>query len=243
MKLIIDLGNTQQKFYVFEGKELREEYQRENKPGTSFIEELINMHGPFCSAILSSVVHTSEEITKVLESGCNIITLDHNTNIPIKIRYESPETLGADRIALAVAANSYFPDDNVLIIDAGTCITYDFVNKHGEYLGGSIAPGLRIKFEALHDYTSKLPMVEIPEEEVELIGKNTKESILSGVLKNTRFEMQGVIDAYDSKFKDLKIILSGGDSKFFDKRLKNSIFAVPNAVAVGLNEILDFNEQ
>jgi type III pantothenate kinase len=140
-----------------------------------------------------------------------------------------------------VGANLYFPNQDVLVIDAGTCIKYDFVNKANAYLGGSISPGLQMRFKALHTLTEKLPLVQPVLNVDYLIGSSTEEAILSGVLNGCIAEIDGIIQQYKSNYKNLKVVLSGGDSIYFDKTLKNSIFASPNIVLEGLNAILDYN--
>ena len=148
--------------------------------------------------------------------------------------------MGKDRLAAAVTGNHFFPNQNVLIIIAGTCITYEFVNTKAEYLGGAISPGISIRFKALHTFTGKLPLVE-KKIKASIIGNTTENSILSGVINGCFYEVKGITYEYTDKYKDLKIILSGGDMKYFDKILKNSIFAISNIVLIGLNIILDFN--
>ena len=140
-----------------------------------------------------------------------------------------------------VAAHFLYPNRNVLVIDAGTCITYDLINKNEEYFGGSISPGLTIRFNALHTFTGKLPLVS-HRNYYELAGNDTETSILSGVINGFLFEVDSVIDSYRDRYDDLKVLVCGGDYQFLADRLKNSIFAIPELVLVGLNEILDYNE-
>jgi len=149
--------------------------------------------------------------------------------------------LGKDRVAAAAAATTIFPGENVLVIDAGTSITYDLITKNGTYLGGGISPGIMMRFKALNTFTGKLPLItEI--DDAPLIGNDTPSSIKSGVLNGVLAEVNGIIDSYSNRFDTLKIIISGGDYKYFDKKLKNSIFATPNIVMQGLLEILKINE-
>ncbi|HSM63616.1 MAG TPA: type III pantothenate kinase, partial [Gillisia sp.] len=153
----------------------------------------------------------------------------------------TPKTLRNDRIAVRSAACKTYPTQNVLVIDAGTCITFDFKNAENRYLGGAISPGLQMRFQAMHTFTENLPLLE-PEDEVELIGNTTVKSMQSGVVTGIIAEIEGVISRYSSQFEDLKIILTGGDSQFLCKRLKNSIFANSNFLLEGLNYILEFNK-
>jgi len=168
------------------------------------------------------------------------LELDTSTLLPITLNYKTLETLGKDRIALAVAAAQLYPHKNVLIIDAGTCITYDFIDKHKEYQGGSISPGIQMRFKALNTFTDKLPLIN-PTDNVELLGKSTSESISSGVMNGVYSEIDGIIDKYKINFPDIEVILTGGDIIYFDKKLKNNIFANSNLVLKGLNMILDYN--
>jgi len=149
--------------------------------------------------------------------------------------------LGKDRIAAVTGAWSMFPAKNILAIDAGTCITYDLITSNGEYLGGGISPGIRMRFQAMHTFTGKLPLVE-PEDFDELIGRSTRESLLSGVYNGVMAEISELIRLYGKKFDDLTVILTGGDHVFLHNKLKISIFAVPELVLLGLNEIFDYND-
>ena len=155
--------------------------------------------------------------------------------------YKSTSTLGSDRLAAAVGGNFMFPNKNVLIIDAGTCIKYNFVSKNNEYLGGGISPGLRMRFKSLPAFTSRLPLIEMEEDFDNLIGTDTRESILSGVELGAIAEVDGIIERYKSIYEDLTVVFTGGDFNFFVKRLKNSIFADQFLILRGLNVILDYN--
>jgi type III pantothenate kinase len=190
--------------------------------------------------ILSSVRDYSDEIRNLLNSQFHCIELSPAVPLPIKLNYQTVATLGNDRIALAVAAAGLFPGQNVLIIDAGTCITYDFINVNNEYCGGGISPGILMRFKALNTFTSKLPLVS-KVNYAGLIGDSTDNSIRSGVINGTIAEVNGIIEQYEHMFSDLKILLTGGDTNYFDKNLKNNIFANSNLVLEGLNMILDCN--
>ena len=171
-----------------------------------------------------------------------LVILDENTPLPIKNLYETPATLGKDRLAAAVGARAIFPGKNVLSIDAGTCITYDFLTKDGEYLGGSISPGIRMRFRAMHAFTGRLPLVE-PEDFTGLIGKTTAESLLSGVINGVCEEIKGLIARYNEQYEDLTAVITGGDHEYLHNKLKINIFAVPDLVLPGLNEILDCHDK
>jgi len=242
MKLIIDIGNSYAKIAVFERAEIVEMKVLE-EIAFSHVEEMLNSYSKINSAILSDVRSSSSEISNLLSQRIFYIELDHLTRVPFTNLYQNPETLGKDRIACAAAAVKMYPGQNVLIIDAGTCITYDIVNSQSEYLGGAISPGINMRYKALHDFTGKLPLVKTTEDKIpELIGNTTNNSIYAGVQKAVLLEVDAMIDEYQSRFQSLKIILSGGDYFYFDKNLKSNIFATPNIVLKGLWEILDFNE-
>lgn len=160
--------------------------------------------------------------------------------VPFKINYRTPETLGIDRLAGIACAWERFPGKNTLVIDAGTCITYDFISAQGVYSGGGISPGIDIRFKSLQDYTANLPLVELSGN-ISLIGDSTKNSILSGVYYGMLAEIEGIIERYKSEFSDLTIFMSGGSSIFFESKIKHSIFAFPNMVLLGLYSIYEFN--
>ena len=161
--------------------------------------------------------------------------------MPFKNLYKTPHTLGLDRIALVTAAVKNYPDKNVLVIDAGTSITFDFKNEHEEYLGGSISPGLQMRFKALNTFTAALPLIE-PKEDAEHIGTDTEEAIQSGVIWGVVTEIDGIINWYKKNYNDLTIILTGGDMLFLSKTLKNGIFANSNFLLEGLNYLILFNK-
>ena len=238
MKLIIDLGNTLKKFAFFEKGEMKDLYHFE-KFDLDKLEKMLE-EVPVRASILSSVINYPERLTDILAARSRFIKLTHNTHLPVKLKYNTPETLGKDRIAASVAGSHLYPKRNVLIITAGTCITYDMVTADKEYLGGAIAPGISMRYKALNTFTDHLPLLEMSDD-IRLTGRSTEESIRSGVQVAVLEEMNGMINRFRQDYKDLIIILSGGDAKYFDKKLKNNIFAVPNIVLTGLNIILDFN--
>ena len=191
--------------------------------------------------ILSTTKHYSPELKQFLSENFNqFIELSHLTPIPIENLYETPETLGKDRLAAAVGANELFPDQNLLIIDAGTAITYDWVTEKNQYLGGNISPGLEMRFNALNQLTGKLPLVK-PSSPFPELGRNTEEAIRAGVQWGILFEIEQYLENFNRNFKNLQIIMTGGDSKFFDKYLKKTIFVHFNLTLIGLNRILEYN--
>ena len=178
---------------------------------------------------------------EVLARSKKFLPLTFQTPTPFKNLYQTPSTLGKDRIAAVAGAFSLYPNRNVLVIDAGTCITYDFLTDKGEYLGGGISPGIRMRFKAMHTFTGKLPLIE-PDEYDGLIGRSTRESMLSGVYNGVISELNGLISLYQEQFGDIMVIITGGDHEFLHNKLKISIFAAPDLVLLGLNEIFDYND-
>ncbi|MGA9591300.1 MAG: type III pantothenate kinase [Salegentibacter sp.] len=241
MYLVVDIGNTSVKAAVFQNNSLTEKI---SFPREKFFEKISDFLRKFPSvdhSILSSVVKEVSQELEFLQKHTSVVLLDNHTRLPFKNHYATPKTLGKDRIALTAAACLQYPGENVLVIDAGTCVTYDFKSEREEYLGGAISPGLSMRFRALHEFTSKLPLVA-PEEKTELEGSSTEESINTGVLMGLRLEIDGMIDSYREKKKFLTVILTGGDMQILSVRLKNSIFANPNFLLSGLNYILEFNK-
>ena len=238
MNLIIDIGNTRIKTAVFqENSLLNSDVFLYNKLSG----KLKKMQKEFIidNVIISSVGKVKPKEIKLLNSFKNVVVLDHKTNIPFINKYKSPSTLGVDRIALVSAAVDEYKKTNVLIIDAGTCITYDFVSSKKHYFGGAISPGIGIRYKSLNTFTMNLPKLEI--DTFSLIGKNTKESIHSGVLNGVVQEIDGIIQQYQAKYSHLTVVLTGGDTNFLAKKLKSSIFAIPNFLLKGLNCILIHN--
>ena len=231
LKLIIDQGNTQTKLALFQQKKMLK------KIIYNQVDELRELENQADVVFLSSVGDVNDFL-KILKE--NPIVLNENILLPINNFYETPETLGNDRIASVVGAAVNFPNSNVLVIDAGTCITLDLLTTHG-YQGGSISPGVQMRLETLNKQTQRLPLVDLPEK-VHMTGKNTTQCIQSGVLNGVLSELDGMIDHYKSQYSDLKVLFTGGDYQIFDKELKNSIFVDSDLVLKGLNEILDYNE-
>ncbi len=236
MNICIDIGNTNAKLGFFSKNELLE--VKQNVADREII-KIIKEHNPDQLIIASvrkgigNIVERSSKISKTL-------VLNHLTPLPINNLYKTPQTLGVDRIAAVAGAGFLHKNKNCLIIDMGTCITYDLIDKSGSYHGGGISPGVEMKLKAMHKFTSKLPIVAakgLPD----LIGKTTKECMLSGAVHGTISELEGIIDRYRQFFDDLTIIFCGGDAIFFESKIKDHIFAVPNLVLVGLNQILRFS--
>lgn len=242
MKLVVDIGNSLIKSAVFDGNMIV------RKISLSEIElDLFNkLFSEYSieSGILSSVRDDITDFGDFLSSKTKFYILGTETKLPFKNRYSTPKTLGHDRIAGIAAASIMFHGKNVLVIDAGTSLTFDFLNSKNEYLGGAISPGLSMRFKALNKLTGKLPLIKFNSTKLpELIGNSTKNSILSGVVHGFVKEIEGIIKEYKSLYNQLEIIVTGGDHKYFDKLLKYKTFAAPNLVLEGLKGILDFNEE
>ncbi|MDX1544301.1 MAG: type III pantothenate kinase [Christiangramia sp.] len=240
MNLVIDAGNTLVKTAVFQNNRLLEK-KSFNKEEFSEKFEIIRKNFPgITHSVISSVASNDSGIISEVKKCYSLLELDRNVKLPFKNDYTTPGTLGKDRIALVGAAVNSYPGRNVLIIDAGTCITYDIKTADEVYLGGAISPGMEMRFKSLHKFTANLPLIK-PKPEVELIGKSTETSILSGVINGIRMELKGIIGGYSTEFEDLTVIFTGGDSQILSIPLKNSIFANSNFLLEGLNFILEFN--
>lgn len=235
MNLIVDIGNTQIKFALFERQTLLVKGSGDLKNLIAFIE------GKKIQQALVSSVTQDHKVEEVLnENQIDFRSLTHETVIPISNEYKTKETLGDDRLANVVAASQLFPNQNTLVIDCGTCIKYDALTGKNQYFGGSISPGLVMRFKALNHYTGALPLVE-PMSIDYVVGKDSNESILSGVINGCVQEIEGIIGQYQSIYEKLTVILTGGDASFFDKELKSNIFVESNLTLIGLNEILLYN--
>jgi len=241
MNLVIDIGNTQAKLAVFQKTELISKKVVLNEEVLKHAKHLLTEFSEIQWIILSSVRFPSEEIVKDLKSQCNLIIVDNCIRTPFINDYRTPKTLGSDRIALISASTQKFLNENVLIIDAGTCITFDFITYENRYLGGAISPGIDMRYKMLHEQTANLPLLNITQPHY-LIGNSTNNSIHSGVVNGVLKEIEGVINEYEKKHNELKVVLTGGDGNFLSKQLKSSIFANSNFLLEGLNNLLEFNK-
>lgn len=239
MNLVIDTGNTRTKLALFQGREMVA-FSSFEGINEKLIIQFCESNLLIKNAILSSVKEYSPEIDMYLKRHYHTVLFGQNTSVPIKNKYSTPETLGKDRLAGVIGAQQLIPAGDILVIDAGTAITYDFITASGEYLGGSISPGIAMRYKALHTYTDRLPLLDFYDD-AKLIGDDTAGSIYSGVLNGTIAEMEGIVQQYRNLYPGIKIIITGGDYNYFDKRLKIKTFAAPNLVLEGLNLILDFN--
>lgn len=238
MKLIIDIGNTNAKIALFDGKN----FFSAKKLQEFSLNNIINFTSNYkiVSTIISTVKTVNDELLKI-SKYFNAVILNKEILIPIKNKYKSLDTLGNDRLAGVVGANALWPKKNLLVIDAGTCLTIDLISADGEYIGGRISPGIKMRFLSLNTFTDKLPLLKL-EKSTPFIGDDTISSIISGVQQGILDEIKSAISDYRAQFSELIVIVTGGDCFYFEKELKKSIFAEPNLVLIGLNEILDFNE-
>ncbi|KOY88289.1 hypothetical protein AD998_19225 [bacterium 336/3] len=236
MNAVIDIGNTRYKVAIFQEKTLLNHFETiEEHECIQFIEE-----SQAKNIIVSSVRENISIFTKKLSITPFILSPD--LPVPIQNKYKSPQTLGMDRLAAAIGAKSFFPNQPCLIIDLGTCITYDFVTAENEFMGGMIAPGVRMRLKAMHHFTQKLPLVDWePEKEVKITGASTQEAILSGAVNGVKGEIFSTRQYYQTLHPDLQTILCGGDSLYFESIKKGNTFAVPKLVLFGLNQILAYN--
>lgn len=240
MNLAIDVGNTFTKIGVFEKEAL---IHNLNCPTENLIQCIDQLSKEFSvkKGIIAFVGNLKKEDLQLLKTQIPLVVMDSSISVPFKNSYSTPKTLGVDRIALASAATRIFPQKNVLVIDAGTCITYDFKSSKNEYLGGSISPGLKMRYAAMNHFTANLPL--LTQKPIEsFIGSDTETSMHTGVIYGMTNEIDGFIEAYQNKFIDLTVILTGGDALFLRDKLKNDIFAHPNFLLEGLNYILEFNQ-
>ena len=213
------------------------------------VERLFDLYD-ISDSIISSVVNIEAAVVNTLHRRSqHFVLFDHNTPVPIVNRYDTPQTLGQDRLAAAVGAESLCPDENLLIIDAGSAITYDFVSDKGEYMGGNIAPGLKMRLTMLQRMTKKLPLVEVEENElIPLFGKNTRDAIAAGVIRGIAYEVKGYMRTLSEKVPHFQTFLTGGNAPYILNNVRTSrtekrdIRVEKNLVLIGLNTILIFNK-
>ena len=238
MKLIFDVGNSFSKMAIFDDDELLNTIAHPSHEIT-FVQEVLNIHNPYM-AFICAVRDVPEELIALLKNKLEVAYFHHGMKLPFDNQYKSKETLGLDRMAGVAGAHFLFPNEHVLVIDAGTCITFDILTAEGIYLGGSISPGINMRFKALNKFTGRLPLVE-DRRMISLTGDTTESSIHSGVYNGILGEVERQIRLYKEKFGKLRVVITGGDHDFFESNLKLEIFAQPNLVLYGLNKILDYN--
>lgn len=243
MNIVIDKGNTLTKVALYEERRMIwfEAFPQLEIKHINWLVNEYQLHHSRNHTIISSVTTDDRLLTdKLLEVG-TVTRVEPSTPIPLKVNYKTPTTLGTDRLAAAVGAADRYPGKNILVFQVGSCLTHEWIVGGSEYEGGGISPGLTMRFKALHTFTERLPLLSY-REAPSLAGKTTEESILAGVINGMASEIDGTIDRYKEKYTELTVVLTGGDTNYFDKRLKNSIFALPNLVLEGLNIILRFND-
>jgi len=239
MILTVDVGNTRIKAAVFEENSVLENFVFQKNELETAIEKILQKFQNCSDLVVASVGNVEKQSFLIFENRLNVHFLTHEDKFPFINKYATPKTLGIDRMVLASGATLQYPKQNRLVIDAGTCITYDFIDENDNYLGGAISPGLRLRYEALHNYTAKLPLLpfEVPEE---YIGNSTVQAIHSGVVNGFVYEIDGFIDEYRSDYSNFIIILTGGDAEFLAKRLKNTIFANSNFLLESLSQTFQY---
>lgn len=236
--ICFDFGNTRLKYALFKDHHIQEvAVLQDGEPDT--IVQLITELKPQ-KTILSSVINHNKAIEQVLADHSKFHLLSNHSKLPFTNVVSKPETIGADRLALMAGALADFPEKNNLIIGLGTCITYNFINKYHQFLGGGISPGMEMRFRSLRDYTAKLPLTE-PDWNFPLIGYNTRTNITNGVILGMAKEIDGIIDAYSERYANFNVLLTGGDSPYFAQLLKNKIFADPQLIYKGLYAISEYN--
>ena len=240
ISLCLDFGNTRLKVAVFNGRDFQEEINLPEATVES-ITALMNQWKPK-KVILSSVINHDPAIESIMAEQTAFHQLSHASLLPLTTPVGKPETIGADRLALVAAAVDLFPKQHNLVIGLGTCITYNFINNQHEFLGGSISPGMNMRFRAMHEQTALLPYIKA-ESPFPLVGYDTKTNLLSGVIWGMTKEIDGIIDEYALKYSNFNVLLTGGDMPFFVPHLKNRIFADPNLILKGLYAISEFNNR
>ncbi len=238
--ICFDFGNTRLKAAIFHENEFIQEIILPNADAQT-IEQILDQYQP-TKSILSSVILHPPEMEDLLSKRTQFHRLNHTSKLPISTPVGKPETIGADRLALVSASVHLFPNQHNLAIALGSCITYNFVNNQHEFLGGSISPGMSMRFRSMNEFTALLPIVQ-PEHDFPLVGYDTKTNLLSGVILGMSKEIDGIIDAYSLKYSNFNVLLTGGDMPFFVPHLKNRIFADPNLIFKGLYAISEFNNR
>jgi len=238
MNLILDIGNTFIKLAIYANDEIVY-YKRYEKLLVKDI-QLLRKKYPFTQSIISTVRKSLPYVVQHLQKNYHLILLSHKTKVPVKILYKTPHTLGLDRLAAVVGAVHQYPKKRILVIDIGTCMTYDYVDERLNYQGGNISPGIELRLQAMHHFTSSLPLVKRKNNE-DVIGRSTKSAIQNGAIWGIKFEIERIIDYLTKKWGRLTVILTGGDAIYFGDLIESKIFVNPNLVLDGLNHILKQN--
>jgi type III pantothenate kinase len=237
--IVVDVGNTRTKVGVFERGQLTAHYY----DLSATVLQQLNLQATD-RVMASSVGHGLEEVKALFPSDVSWNTFDRKQNLPLTLDYGTPETLGLDRIAAAIGAMVCVPSANLLVMDAGSCLTIDLVTKDQVFHGGVISPGVQMRFKAMHAFTEKLPQIKWPSAEQTppvLPGLSTQQCMTSGVLKGMQFEIEGHIRYYSGLYPDLKVIMTGGDAQYFENIINTPIFTEDSLVLIGLNRVLEYN--
>ena len=242
MVLTIDIGNTRIKGAVFEGYNSIEFLVFNKEEIQEKIAAIVKKHKKITHLVVASVGNVDKDLFLCFQKELEVWFVSHEDAFPFANNYATPKTLGIDRMVLAAGATLLFKGQNRLIIDAGTCVTYDFVDENDVYHGGAISPGLRLRYESLHNFTDKLPLLTIGSPK-DFIGNSTAEAIHSGVVNGLVYEINGFVDEYQSKYLNFIIILTGGDTEFLAKRLKNTIFANSNFLLESLDQTFQYKNR
>jgi type III pantothenate kinase len=240
MVLILDVGNTNLKTAVFEGFSILHKKVVAQEMALPVLEEIFIKFPQISKVVMAASGKLQPKLYEFLQKHSQIFEITHHSKVPFGNLYKTPLTLGLDRLALVAGSSIRYPKQNVLVIDAGTCITYDFLNKDNQYLGGAISPGIHLRFKALHLHTAKLPLLEKESNNL-LIGNTTNTAIQSGVVNGVLLEIDGFISKYSVKNEDLTIILTGGDTNFLSNQLKSTIFANENFLLESLYQLYIYN--
>ncbi|HEX8563625.1 MAG TPA: type III pantothenate kinase [Flavobacterium sp.] len=235
MILTVDIGNSRIKAAVFEHTTAIQLFELDKTALHKNLSDIINQHPAISDIVVSNVACDVRDAFSAFESKVRIFYINRNGNFPFTNNYSTPATLGIDRMLLAAGAVLQYPKQHRLIIDAGTCITYDFVDQQDVYHGGAISPGLRLRYESLHNFTANLPLLN-PEAPTHFIGDSTTASIHSGIVNGITNEIDGFIDSYRAEYPNFIIILTGGNAEFLANRLKNTIFANSIFLLESLNQ-------
>jgi type III pantothenate kinase len=240
-RICIDVGNTRYKIAVFDHCDAVIHFESFLEFDPTSFDKIIDVYG-IVSGIICSTRNINEDVIHHISSKMNLFNMDQRLVLPITLTYKTPKTLGKDRLAAVVAASTLYPNQNNIIIDAGTCMTFDFVDSAKTYHGGNIAPGIRMRLRAMNAFTAKLPLVE-PRLNEDFLGKTTEEALQNGAVRGAIFEFESFIDHINKYFGKSNVILTGGDAIYFEDTNKNKIFAHSSLVLEGLNEILKINDK
>ncbi len=236
MNLVIDSGNSRFKAGLFDQNTLQQKVVFEE---ASQLKDWLSQQ-TIENILVSSVNYDAHEIISWAKVSAKSLVLTPELPLPIQVKYDTPKTLGMDRLAAACGAAGMFPNETCLVVDAGTCINYEFIDQHNAYKGGAISPGIAMRLQAMHTFTSRLPLLTA-NVQADLIGTSTEGCMQSGVLNGTLAEVQGIIKEYESRYPGIRVILTGGDFSFFENSLKHPIFVAPDLILSGLNRILCYH--